>query len=202
MFFILDFFTKYERVCLTKVRHGRVIWSSKIPYGDRPRCEVHRHLRGGHGLGSVRSAPLSLYMARHASQMSLVRVSGWRKWKWSRVTGTAWPVWGEVSVAGRGAWHARGQHDSGAKRLCDTFWRLILFQILWFEVQSCSVVCRRLARLSWAQLFLLYVLSEAESTLVSSVATLCLNTIVLISFTPCSVTCTHQHISDCEYTLS
>lgn len=110
MFFILELFTKYERVCLITVRHRRVIWSSKIPYGDRPRCEVHHYLHRGHRLGFVRTAPLSLDMARHASQPSLVRVSGGRKWKWSRVTGTAWPVWGEVSVAGRGAWHACGQH--------------------------------------------------------------------------------------------
>lgn len=199
MFFILELFTKNERVCLITVRHRRVIWSSKIPYGDGPRCEVHHYLRRGHRLGFVHTAPLSLDMARHASQPSLVRVSGGRKWKWSRVTGTAWPVWGEVSVAGRGAWHACGQHDRGTKRLCDTFWRLILFQILWFEVQSCSVECRRLARLSWSQFlrsfcFMSYRRLKPPWSALWVLYVFTLSTIVIISFTPCCVTCTHQHI--------
>lgn len=145
------------QVCMRVFNH-----SSILPSGDRAHCEVHQHL---YGVTDWRvsqralSAALVCLWTWHAVTVKWASLGSPAKGNesrtmWQAQPGQREPRWGGRQGAKGGVWHACGQHDRATKRLCGTFGRLFLSQILWFEDRSSSVKCMCLTQLSWSQVFL------------------------------------------------
>lgn len=196
MFFILELFTKYERVCLTTVRQHRVIWSSKIPYGDRPAVRFTGICAGVTGLAPF--APLLCLWTWHTMPVKWASLGSPEE---GNENGSMWLAQPGQSEA-RYRWRAgeRDMHADSMRRgcatpaedwfsskFCDLRFRAALsnadISLGWVELSCFCFMSYRRLKAPWSALWLLYVWIQ-------------------LFFTPCSVTCTHQHISDCEYPLS